>query len=126
MGDEDATPRGIKNGDVVTVFNEQGAVLAGVCVMERVIPGAVSMDHGAKYAPIVPDALDRGGNINAIVPGNTTSKNAVGMVVSGFLAQVEKADLEGFRSKYPEAFARPLHRSAGPNLEAWLETGACR
>jgi trimethylamine-N-oxide reductase (cytochrome c) len=108
---------------VVTISNERGAVLAGAYVTERIIPGAVSMDHGAKFDPIVPDALDRGGNINAIVPGHTTSKNAVGMVVSGFLAEVEKTDLEGLRSKYAEAFARPFHASAGPSLEAWLEAG---
>ena len=120
---KDAAERGVENGDVVAIFNERGTVLAGAYVTERILPGAVSMDHGAKYDPIVPDEIDRGGNINAIVPGNTTSKNAVGMVVSGFLAQVEKADLEGLRSKYPEAFARPFHRSAGPDLAAWLVGG---
>ncbi len=120
----DAAIRGIEHGDVVTIYNERGAVLAGAYVTERIIPGAVSMDHGAKYDPIVPDALDRGGNINAIVPGNTTSKNAVGMAVSGFLAQVGRADLEGLRAKYPEAFSRPFHVDAGPGVDAWLETGA--
>jgi molybdopterin guanine dinucleotide-containing S/N-oxide reductase-like protein len=119
----DAAARGVKNGDVVTVYNERGAVLAGAYVTERIISGAVSMDHGAKFDPIVADALDRGGNINAIVPGNTTSKNAVGMVVSGFLAEVEKTDLDELRAKYPEAFSRPFHPDAGPNLEAWLEAG---
>jgi molybdopterin guanine dinucleotide-containing S/N-oxide reductase-like protein len=117
----DAASRGIEHGDVVIIQNERGAVLAGAYVTERIIPGAVSMDHGAKYDPIVPDALDRGGNINAIVPGHTTSQNAVGMAVSGFLAEVEKADLEGLRAKYAEAFARPFHADAGPGVEAWLE-----
>ncbi len=116
----DAAARGVSHGDVVTIYNERGAVLAGAYVTERIIPGAVSMDHGAKYDPIVADALDRGGNINAIVPGHTTSKNAVGMVVSGFLAEVEKTDLESLRSRYPEAFARPFHPDAGPALDAWL------
>ncbi|MFH1833904.1 MAG: molybdopterin dinucleotide binding domain-containing protein, partial [bacterium] len=118
---QDAAARGIEDGDVVAVRNERGVVLAGAYVTERIIPGAVSMDHGAKCDPIVMDQIDRGGNINAIVPGNTTSKNAVGMVVSGFLAQVERADLEELRSRYPEAFARPFHRGAGPSLAAWLE-----
>ncbi len=54
--------------------------------------------------------------INTIVPGNTTSKNVCGMVVSGFLAEVEKTDLEGMRVKYPEAFARECHLTAGPCL----------
>ena len=121
---QDAAARGISDGDVLAIHNERGTVLAGAYVTERIMPGAVSMDHGAKYDPLVADEIDRGGNINAIVPGNTTSKNAVGMVVSGFLAQVEKADLGELTVKYPEAFARPFHESAGPSLEAWLEPRA--
>jgi molybdopterin guanine dinucleotide-containing S/N-oxide reductase-like protein len=120
---KDAATRGIKDGEVVAIRNERGTVLAGAYLTERIMPGAVSMDHGAKYDPIVADEIDRGGNINAIVPGNTTSKNAVGMVVSGFLAEVEKADLEGLRLRYPEAFARPFHPGAGPDLAAWLVGG---
>jgi hypothetical protein len=58
--------------------------------------------------------IDRGGVINTIVPGNVTSKHACGMVVSGFLGEVEMADLDGLRAKYPEAFARECHATAGP------------
>ncbi len=97
----DAEARGIKNGDVVSIFNERGTVLAGAYVTERILPGAVGMDHGAKYDPIVPGVIDRGGAINTIVPRNTTSKNACGHAVSGFLAEVEKTDLETLRAKYP-------------------------
>ncbi len=79
------------------------------------------MDHGAKFDPIVSGRIDRGGNINSIVPRKTTSRNAVGMVVSGFLAEVEKADLEKLRSTYPEAFDRCFDAAAGPELAAWLE-----
>ena len=68
MNPADAAARGIKHGDVVSIFNERGMVLAGAYVTERIIPGAVSMDHGAKYDPIVPGEIDRGGVINTIVP----------------------------------------------------------
>ena len=37
-------------------------------VTERIMPGVISTDHGAKYDPIVPGELDRGGVINTIVP----------------------------------------------------------
>ncbi len=123
MNPVDAKARGIKKGDVVSIFNERGTVLAGAYITERIIPGAVGIDHGAKYDPIVPGEIDRGGAINTIVPGHTTSKNAVGMVVSGFLAQVEKADLEGLRAKYPEAFARECHVTAGPCIAGFTEGG---
>jgi hypothetical protein len=117
----DAEARGIRHGDVVSVFNERGVVLAGAFVTERIMPGAVGIDHGAKYDPIVPGEIDRGGAINTITPRNPTSKNTVGMAVSGFLVQVEKADLEGLRAKYPEAFARECHVAAGPCIAGIVE-----
>jgi trimethylamine-N-oxide reductase (cytochrome c) len=116
----DAAARGIAHGDVVRVFNERGEVLAAAYVTERIIPGAVSMDHGAKADPIVIGEIDRGGNINAIVPGKTTSQNAVGMAVSGFLAEVEKVDLAALAAQYPDAFARPFDLAGGPGVKAWL------
>jgi anaerobic selenocysteine-containing dehydrogenase len=114
MNPADAEARGIKKGDVVSIFNERGTVLAGAYVTQRIMPGAVGIDHGAKYDPIVPGEIDRGGAINTIVPRNTTSQNTVGMAVSGFLVEVEKTDLESLRAKYPEAFARECHVAAGP------------
>ena len=89
---------------MVKIYNERGAVLAGAWVTERIRPGAVYIDHGARWDPIVPGELDRGGAINTITPHNITSKNATGMVCSGFLVEVERADLEALRKAYPEAF----------------------
>jgi len=54
---------------------------------------------------------------------NTTSKNAVGHAVSGFLVQIEKTDMEALKRKYPEAFERPFHPCAGPGLEACILGG---
>ena len=81
------------------------------------------MDHGARYDPIVPGELDRGGAINTITPHNRTSKNATGMVVSSFLVEVERADLEELRKQYPDAFKRQYHPDAGLRFEAWIEGG---
>ncbi len=119
----DAAKRGIKNGDVVKVYNERGTVLCGAYLTERIVPGAISVDHGAKYDPIVPGELDRGGAINMITPHNLTSPNATGMVVSGFLAEVEQADLDELRRQYPEAFNRPFHAAAGPIVDSFLYGG---
>jgi trimethylamine-N-oxide reductase (cytochrome c) len=38
----DALSRGIKNGDIVKIFNERGTILGGAYVTERIISGAVS------------------------------------------------------------------------------------
>ena len=68
MNTQDAAKRGIKNGDIVKIHNERGTVLGGAYVSERMMPGAVQMDHGARYDPIIPGELDRGGAINTITP----------------------------------------------------------
>jgi hypothetical protein len=45
----------------------------------------------------------------------------VGMAVSGFLVEVEKADLAGLKERYPEAFARECHGTAGPCIAGFVE-----
>jgi len=119
----DAAARGIRDGDVVSVYNERGVVLGGAYVTERIMPGALSMDHGAKVDPIVPGELDRGGAIDLICCRNPTSKNAVGMAMSGFLVEVERTNLEEMRRKYPEAFSRKFSPSAGPVIESYMAEG---
>ena len=120
----DAAARGIQDGDIVKIYNERGIVLGGAYVSERVMPGAVSMDHGARYDPIVPGEIDRGGVINTITPHNITSKNATGMAVSSFLVEVEKvtpAMMEEWKKQHPEAFARPYDSGAGLRFDAWIK-----
>jgi len=114
---KDAAARGIQTGDIVSTFNERGIVLAGAYVTERMKPGVVYMDHGARLDPIDPGKIDRGGAINTITPHNNTSKNAVGMATSGFLVEVNKADMDELRQKYPEAFKRPYDPGAGLRME---------
>jgi trimethylamine-N-oxide reductase (cytochrome c) len=123
---KEAATRGIKDGDIVKIYNERGAVLGGAYVTERIIPGVVYMDHGARYDPIIPGELDRGGAINTITPHNTTSKNATGMVVSGFLVEAEKvtmSQMEAWKNKYPAAFEREYHAASGLCFNAWVEEG---
>jgi hypothetical protein len=67
--------------------------------------------------------LDRGGAINTITPHKVTSKNATGMVCSGFLVEVEQAGLDQMRKAYPEAFSRPYRPEAGLRLERVLDEG---
>jgi anaerobic selenocysteine-containing dehydrogenase len=119
----DAAARGIGSGDIVSVYNERGVVLGGAYVTERMKPGVVYMDHGARYDPIVPGEIDRGGAINTITPHNITSKNATGMAVSGFLVEVKKAGMAELRKKYPEAFKRPYSPASGLQFSAWIKEG---
>jgi trimethylamine-N-oxide reductase (cytochrome c) len=119
----DAAARGIKNGDIVKIFNERGIVLGAAYVSERIKPGSLSMDHGARYDPIVPGKIDRGGAINTITPHNTTSRNATGMVVSSFLVEVEKltaAEMAEWQKLYPDAWARDYNCDCGTCLTGWM------
>jgi trimethylamine-N-oxide reductase (cytochrome c) len=116
----DAAERSIKHGDVVNCFNERGQVLCGAYITERIMQGVVYVDHGARYDPVLPGVLDRGGAINTITPHNNTSKNATGMVSSGFLVDVARADVGQLRSQYPEAFDRPYNKASGLVFERVL------
>jgi anaerobic selenocysteine-containing dehydrogenase len=120
---EDAEKRGIKGGDIVRIHNDRGAVLGGAYLTERIIPGAVSQDHGARCDWIIPGELDRGGANNLISPAGLVSKHCGGEVTSGFLVEVEKvttAQMEDWKRQYPEAFAREYDPASGLQFNAWI------
>jgi len=79
---DDAAARGIKNGDIVKIYNDRGQVLCAALVTERVRPGLVhSYEASAKYDPLEPgkaDSIDRGGCVNLLTPSRHVSKNAPG------------------------------------------------
>ncbi len=121
---QDAEARGIKFGDIVRVYNERGSVLCGALAYERVMPGAVSIDHGARVDFIIPGDLDRGGAINLITPGGLTSKHAAGQATTAFLVEVERVSMQQmdeWRQKYPEAFERQYDYASGLHFNGWIE-----
>lgn len=121
----DAAKLNIKHGDIVEVYNDRGIVLGGAYVTERIKPGVVYQDHGARLDPIEAGEIDRGGANNLICPGNTTSQNCAGEVTSGFLVNIAKADMAAWRQKYPTAFAKKYDKDSGACFEACLEKGGC-
>ena len=121
---ETAAGRGISHRDIVKVFNERGVVLCAAYVTERIMPGVAYVDHGARFDPIDPESIDRGGCINLITPGNITSKHATGMVVTGFLVDVQRLDdseIDDWKRRYPEAFSRKTDKDCGVCLNGWVE-----
>jgi molybdopterin guanine dinucleotide-containing S/N-oxide reductase-like protein len=123
---KDAATRGIKNGDIVQVYNERGIVLCGAIVWERIMPSVVYVDHGARVDMIITEKVDRGGAINLISPYNITSKNAAGMATSGYLVEVagvSPEQMEEWRRQYPDAFKREYDPAAGLRFNAWVEGG---
>jgi molybdopterin guanine dinucleotide-containing S/N-oxide reductase-like protein len=120
---KDALKRGINNGDVVEVYNDRGRVLCGAFITERIIQGCVSSDHGAKYDPLIPGEIDRGGANNTLSPHNIVSKNATGMATSGFLVEIKKFDVMELRDKFPEAYSRPYTAESGLSTHSFMDSG---
>ena len=119
----DAAKRGIKNGDIVKVFNDQGTILCGAYISDRIIPGAIMVNKGARVDPIT-DRIDRGGSTNLITPPKPISKHCWGFVVTGFLVEAEKldpAEMEQWKKQYPEAFARDYDPASGSRYRGWVE-----
>jgi biotin/methionine sulfoxide reductase len=85
----DAAQRGIAAGDVVRVFNERGACLAGAVLDEGLLEGVVSMATGAWYDP-AEDGLERHGNPNVLSRDAGTSRLAQGSSALSALVEVER------------------------------------
>jgi trimethylamine-N-oxide reductase (cytochrome c) len=89
----DAAARGIKNGDIVRIFNDRGQTLAGAVVTERVRTGVVLLQEGAWYDPLVPGkigTLDKHGSANNLTTDAPDSKLADGNQSNTALVQVER------------------------------------
>jgi biotin/methionine sulfoxide reductase len=105
---DDASARGIRTGDVVRVFNDRGACLAGAVVSGAVRPGVVQLSTGAWYDPAA-DGMCRHGNPNVLTRDAGTSRLAQGPTAQTCLVEVERFEGEPPRV---EAFEAP------PGIEA--------
>ena len=68
MNPLDAQARGLKNGDMVLVFNDRGTLEMPVKVTSRIMPGVVTLPQGAWYTPkqVGGKSVDVGRNINTL------------------------------------------------------------
>ncbi|MBL8645522.1 MAG: molybdopterin-dependent oxidoreductase, partial [Rhodospirillaceae bacterium] len=93
MHPEDAAARGLKDGDVVRVFNDRGAFLAGLIVTDNLRPRVAQIATGAWYDPLEPGVigtLDVHGNPNVVTPDHGTSKLAQAPSALSTLVEIEK------------------------------------
>ncbi len=90
----DAMSRGIKDGDIVKVYNDRGAVLCILEVTERIKPGVAHSYYGSgKYDPLEPGnpaSIDKGGCVSILTPDRVLSRNAPGMAPNSCLVEIEK------------------------------------
>jgi biotin/methionine sulfoxide reductase len=92
---QDAAARGISDGDIVRLFNDRGACLAGAVLSEALRPGVVQLATGAWYDPEAPAAdkpLCVHGNPNALTRDAGTSRLAQGCTGQLCLVEVERFD----------------------------------
>lgn len=97
MNPADAAERGVGDGDVVRVFNDRGAILAGAVLTENLRPGVIQISTGAWYDPVEPGvigSLDKHGNPNVLTLDKGTSRLAQGPSAQTTLVEVEKFDGE--------------------------------
>jgi biotin/methionine sulfoxide reductase len=109
LNPQDAAARGIADGDVVRLYNERGACLAGALLNEDVMPGVALMHTGAWYDPEdfgVPGALDKHGNVNVLTRDRGSSSLSQGCSAQTCLVQAERFD----------GVAPPVTAFAGPTF----------
>jgi len=107
----DAARRGIRNGDIVRLFNPRGACLAGAVVDADVMPGVVVMATGAWFDPA--DAAgepERHGNPNVLTLDIGTSPLAQGTSALTALVEIERWDQP---APAVRAFTPPIVAAAG-------------
>ncbi|HTV99699.1 MAG TPA: molybdopterin-dependent oxidoreductase [Streptosporangiaceae bacterium] len=98
---EDAAARGIAAGDVIRVFNDRGACLAGAVLSSSIRRGVVRLPTGAWFDP-VPDAADSDadgpaapplcahGNPNVLTADVPSSRLSQGCAGQHALVQIER------------------------------------
>jgi len=93
MNPADAAQRGVKDGDVVRVFNDRGQILAGAKLTDDIRPGVICVSEGGWFDPAdarLPGSLCRYGDVNNLAIGIGTSKLAQGNCGHTAVAQVER------------------------------------
>jgi len=90
----DAKKFGVKNGEVVEVYNDRGSVLAGVVVTNTIRDGVVAIEEGAWYSP--EDASKNktrcnSGQANLLTSSRPTSQMAQATTANSVLVSIKKA-----------------------------------
>ena len=85
---EDAKELGIKQGDLVRVYNARGEILAGANVNDDIMRGVVQIFEGAWYDPNA-EGLCKNGNPNVLTIDLPTSELANGNIAHTALVNIE-------------------------------------
>ena len=95
MNPQDAAERGIKQHDLVKVYNDRGAVICAAVLTQRLSRGvAHSFESSAIYEPMGEPgkSIDRGGIVNLLMPRRTQTKSTHSLAGSQALVEIEPWD----------------------------------
>ncbi|MCX6000559.1 MAG: molybdopterin-dependent oxidoreductase, partial [Chloroflexi bacterium] len=87
LSKKDAETRGVRDGELVRVFNDRGETIVPARVTECIMPGVVSLGEGAWYRPD-DKGRDRAGSPNILTPDRYAPSGA--FPYNTCLVQVEK------------------------------------
>ncbi|MBO2577118.1 trimethylamine-N-oxide reductase TorA [Shewanella algae] len=104
---EDARARGIKDGDLVRVFNGRGQLLAGAVVSGRFPKGVIRIHEGAWYGPVGKDgSVEGGAEIGALCsygdPNTLTQDIGTSKLAQACSAYTCQVEFEKFTGKAPK------------------------
>jgi len=98
MHPSDAQARGLRDGDLVRIFNDRGSCLAGLRVDDAVRPGVTQLSTGAWYDPDPADPrFCRHGNPNVLTADRPSSR-----LSQGCTGQLTLVEVEPYRGPAPE------------------------
>ncbi len=90
---KDAEAKGVKDGDLIELFNDRGSVVCAARVTERVFPGTVhSYGSSAIYKPLGEPgkSTDIGGCVNGLSPSRPVVKKSHSMAGNSGLVDMRK------------------------------------
>ena len=108
---KDAQKLGIKDGEVVEVYNKRGAVLAGAVVTDFIMEGVVEIPEGAWYDPENPQEdypRCNGGACNVLTSSKPTSRWAQATAANTSLVNVKKLG--------KDEVLKPYHANLTPEI----------
>ncbi|RTR37438.1 trimethylamine-N-oxide reductase TorA [Shewanella canadensis] len=103
----DAKKRGIKDGDLVRVFNDRGQLLAGAVVSDSFPQGVIRIHEGAWYGPVGEDGSKEGGaEIGALCsygdPNTLTQDIGTSKLAQACSAYTCLVEFDKYQGKVPE------------------------
>lgn len=93
MHASDATERGLKDGDVIRIWNDRGSCLAGLSIDDAIMPGCIQLATGAWFDPDG-SGMCKHGNPNVLTADRGTSQLAQGPTAHTCIVEAERYDGE--------------------------------